>query len=207
MALGSEYRTVIVFLLQPSGNQVAIVRNWRVTAGPSADDPTCLALAVENDLVPSLQGVLPTNVQINSVRVTPSNDPDLDLATEFIGVNGNFGSDQHLPPQVASLIRLVWTGPSTRHPGKVFVPAVPVCSTAGMVSDYLDALSVFAPKLLEISFDLGGGATTFTGVVWHRASGDSSTILSAQVDNHYWTQRDRAWNTGLSAIVQYPMAP
>lgn len=207
MALGTEYRTIIVFAPVGFGSQCVIVRNWKVTAGSTADDPLNLAKAIEATTAPLLQPCLPSNIQINSVRVTLSSTPDINIVTRFIGLFGTHSADRSLPPQLATLIRLVWNPLSSRHPGKVFVPYIPIVQTAPDVAAYLADVQTLATSLLSVSFPAGGGGTDYEGRVWHRSTADSSPILTASVDSHYWTQRDRASNTGMFAIDQYPMVP
>jgi len=178
-----------------------------LTAGPTADEYRTLALAIQQEVAPELAACLPSNVTVNSVRTgQPANWP-IDLFIQFSGEAVSFPSSQHLPPQVASLIRLDWADPSARHPGKVFLPFVPVMVDAGEIEDYYAALADFATKLLSISFTEGMTTTTFQGRIWHRSTFSTSAITGFEVDDHYWTQRDRAFNRPPFDIVQYPMVP
>lgn len=203
MALNDELRIAFRCGDAAAGREAWIIRNYRVTATDGSDSPTGLGTAFFADVAGRINDCLPQDVNIERWEVASSFAPTVVLASNNFSISGGLGWRPALPDQVCALIRLMHEGGGTWHPGKVFVPYVPVFRGLGNIEDYKLDLEDLAEGLIS-PLPIAGGPVVYTPVIWKRRTLTSSVVLDYDISYEFWTQRRRI-PRGADKREFYPM--
>lgn len=190
MPLNDELRIAVRCGVAAAGREAWIIRNYRVTATDGSDSPTGLGTAFDSQIGGLIVNCLPQDVNYEQWEVAASTAPTVVLASNTFSISGGLSWRPSLPDQICALIRLMHAPGGTWHPGKVFVPYVPVFRAQGNIDDYKMDLEDLGSGL-SLPLSVGGGAVVYTPVVWNRRYSVSNPVTGYEVSYEFWTQRRR----------------
>lgn len=193
MPLHTELRAAVRMDHLAGGPGAWTVRNYRVTATDGSDSALDFAQAFNAMFDVAGRRLLPTTVTVTEVITGLSITPTVAAATLPVGLPGYSGIAKFFPVQLTALIRLTWSGMSSRHPGRVFHPYVPMWPTSTSCTAWQNNLDGYRLFLTQDIFGVASPDVTYSPVIWHRASGTSSLVDgSLNPDGKFYTQRRRA---------------
>lgn len=188
----AEYRLAVRAVLPGDRPPAWIVRNYRSHPENVAPDPDDFLDQVDFRFIDFYRGLFTEAVTIDRAELANSTAPASVIASRTFSVAGILPNYYLYPSQIAVLIRLTSLGNEIRHPGKVFVPFVPIPNSIEALFLYTNRVQTFATYLAGQLGVNRPNESRYDPVIWHRQAASSTLIAFGDADTHFWTQRDRA---------------